>query len=101
MYTRKIYKEQMTQIVNSESLFNTFVNLYQRWLDECQYEDIKDYAKVLLQKITEILPKGTETTFVGGTKRPFGVKFKEDGKTYHVWLKKSGGYLSICMKVVL
>ena len=42
------------------------VNLYWRWLDEREYEDINEYGKVIASKLG--FP-------VQMTKRPFGFKF--------------------------
>jgi hypothetical protein len=38
-------------ILNSEKLGNAFYNLYDRWRDECKYEDINDYGKALTKVI--------------------------------------------------
>lgn len=52
------------------------VNLMARWNDEKEYEDIADYGEVIRKR----LPEGFELT--GMQKRPFGFKFKVDGKHY-------------------
>lgn len=46
-------------------------NLYGRWLDEREYEDFADYAKVMETEVKKLLP---EAEFVCGTKRPFGFR---------------------------
>ena len=45
-------------------------NLYVRWQNEKDYEDIADYAKCFAQ-----IAQDTGCTIVRGTKRPFGVVF--------------------------
>lgn len=46
-----------------------FMNMYDRWLDEKDHEDIKEYGDRLARE----LPEGWKVE--GMTKRPFGVKF--------------------------
>ena len=52
-------------------------NLYFRWLDEREYEDIKDYARAIIPIVNRY---GCE--FVRMSKKPFGFDFKADGRTY-------------------
>ncbi len=49
-----------------DKILPTLGNLYGRWLDEQEYEDIKDYGDV----IKKTLPEGL--TMLKMTKRPFG-----------------------------
>lgn len=49
------------------SIETTMTNLYGRWLDEKEHEDIKDYAKPIK------LPVGFK--LIKMTKRPFGFHF--------------------------
>ena len=53
--------------------------LYDRWRDEREYEDIKDYQKVLAEK----LPEGF--TMIRATKRPFGFQVSVEGGTVQVF----------------
>ncbi len=46
-----------------------FENLAERWLDECKYEDIAEYGRV----IQTWLPAGFKLTAM--MKRPFGFRF--------------------------
>lgn len=51
------------------------MQLYERWQDEKDYEDIKDYLKLLQSRI---IIEGVEVYAI--TKKPFGIKCKcEDG----------------------
>ena len=52
---------------------NLVRNLYGRWLDEGQYEDISEYAKVFSKAL-----KKHKFIFVKVTKKPFGFTFKID-----------------------
>ncbi len=56
---------------------NTLYNLYSRWQDEHEYEDFKEYEKVMSKVF------GSTVT---GTKRPFGFKVTDGGVTYIVKL---------------
>lgn len=47
--------------------------LYQRWQNEREYEEWKDYAK----RMSLMLPK--DFTFKRATKRPFGFEFEAQG----------------------
>ena len=61
-------QEKITRM--TRELQNLLENLYCRWQDEKEYEDIKDYAEVIKKK----LPEGFEMTQM--LKSPFGFKFK-------------------------
>ena len=52
----------------------TFSNLYYRWLDEKEYEDINDYKNVIVSAIGKALPN-LQMTDIKATKRPFGITF--------------------------
>ena len=54
-------------------------NLWSRWQDEKEYEDINDYAKPLVNLAKE---HGIESFTM--TKRPFGCKIPLGGKVYQV-----------------
>ena len=51
--------------------------LYERWLDEKDYEDINDYLPVVAKIADEF-----GVSIVKMTKRPFGFHFTVDGRTY-------------------
>lgn len=61
------------QVYDSEVEF--FGNLYCRWLDEQEYEDIADYKAVIQARIPQM-------EIVKMHKQPFGFTAKAQGKTY-------------------
>ena len=67
------------EIETVKAAYNTIlplmVNLYGRWLDEREYEDINEYAT----PIKNNLPDGV--TLVKMSKRPFGFIFTVDGSS--------------------
>lgn len=66
-------------------------NLWGRWQDEREYEDINDYGKVFAGK----LPEGFSLTRM--TKRPFGFHFSiASGASFHFTVTgRSVGYKQI------
>lgn len=68
---------------------NLLGNLYGRWLDECQYEDIADYGKVLSASAA---PFGLVITKM--TKRPWGCQFHDPSTGAKYALKVSGSSAS-------
>lgn len=70
-------------------------NLYERWVDEHEYEDIEEYG----QALQRILPDDVKLTRM--TQRPFGFHFTRDGKTFHrVYVKASRSRLSFYLERV-
>lgn len=59
----------ITNIFNDDKFQTTMWNLFDRWEDEKEYEDINDYACVV-KKFFNINDKAIRMT-----KRPFGFKF--------------------------
>lgn len=57
---------------NTREFIRTLTDLFFRWLDEHEYENIDDYLKV----IQKVEPRAYEMT-----EEPFGVKVKIEGKT--------------------
>lgn len=57
---------------NAREFIRTLTDLFFRWQDESEYEDLADYLKV----IQEVEPRAYEMT-----EKPFGVKVKIEGKT--------------------
>ena len=55
--------------------------LYSRWLDECKYENIDDYATQLKEAV-----KNIDGMFLAMSKRPFGFTYKLAEATYKVWM---------------
>lgn len=64
-----------------EKAQNLLSDLYSRWSDEKEYEDIKDYQKPLDPIATKC---GVIITKM--TKRPFGCQFTVDGKTFSFFI---------------
>lgn len=66
---------------NARSFFDeaekTFINLYMRWQDEKEHEDIKDY-KIPIQTIAD----RNNCVIEKMTKKPFGCHFVTDERTY-------------------
>ena len=77
-------QNQLKSILNNANFENTIFNLYDRWQDEHEYEDIKDYAKPLENIVSRIIDKDIKLTM---TKRPFGFKFRSN----YAFTTKIGG----------
>jgi hypothetical protein len=81
-------KNVVKGLFENKKFENVFVNLYTRWMDEKEYEDIKDYEKVLTPYV-----EGIGGEVIKMTKRPFGIQFKLEGVKYHFFLTlKQYGY---------
>jgi hypothetical protein len=74
-------EEQTSQ--NALKFFNLaeteFSYLYQRWQDEKEYEDIRDYQKPL-----DSIARPCGVVITKMNKSPFGCNFTVDGKTFAV-----------------
>jgi len=68
---------------NAAGFFNESIDklgyLYNRWQDEMEYEDIKDYQLPL-----NPIAKKFGVTILKMTKKPFGCDFTVDGETYKI-----------------
>jgi hypothetical protein len=84
--------EFINKVIYNEQVSNTFANLWNRWQDEKEYEDINEYAKVLHGAINKI----DECMLFKATKKPFGVKVYRAGQLIHFFMKKKGSYLVMC-----
>jgi hypothetical protein len=62
-----------------QSLHNLMLNLYERWQDESEYEDVKDYGVNLQKAVEEIGGK-----FIKMSKRPFGFTYILADATYQM-----------------
>lgn len=71
---------------NTREFTQTLIDLFFRWLDESEFEDIKDYLKVM-QKVE---PRAIEMTI-----EPFGVKVKIEDKIKHFFIDVKEDKLSI------
>ncbi len=65
-----------------DSVESTLVNLFQRWQDEKDHEDIEKYKEVLWKVLKEKLPEGSFP--VNMTKRPFGIVVSVPNCPYEV-----------------
>ena len=65
-------------------------NLWGRWQDEKEYEDIQDYLTVIQKYIPEAYKI---------TKRPFGIRCKCDDGDIHIQVKRKGDYVKMFGKI--
>jgi len=91
--------EKIKNIINNKSVGNAFFNLYDRWRDESEYEDINDYGKAIMNTINKQYPE-YGAKLLASTKRPFGVKIQIEDKKVHIFAKLKGSYVVICAKLV-
>ena len=89
----------LKELVNNEKIFNTFFNLYDRWQDESEYEDINEYGKVIALTIATEFP--CDVKLVQTTKRPFGVKISTTKGVFKLWIKLEGHFASLCGKKII
>lgn len=89
--------EKLTAIGNNEKVGNCFFNLYDRWRDESEYEDINQYGDVIIKIINDQFPQ-FGASLIASTKRPFGVKINLDGQKFHIQIKLKGCYAFLSVK---
>lgn len=87
-------KQNIINVINNETTLHHFLYLHDRWQDEKEYEDFKDYTTSMMG----YMPQGA--TLVKGTKRPFGVIINYGGGKVHISLKLRGNYASLTAKMV-
>jgi hypothetical protein len=91
--------DKVKSIVSNEKVQNTFYDLYDRWRDECKYEDIEEYGKAIMKSINKNVPN-SGAVLVKATKSPFGIKLKVNDETFLLCVKIRGSYLVMsCLKV--
>lgn len=79
------------KIFENEKFMNRLGYLYSRWLDECMYEDIDEYAEAIIKAMQEANGTPFEVSDVVGTEDPFGVQFTtSNGKRWQVYAKETG-----------
>ena len=84
-------------VVTPQAVLNAvapvLARLYERWVDEAQYENIADYGVV----IAKHLPAGV--TLVGMHKRPFGFTFTDNVglQKFTIMCRAKGNRLDISM----
>ena len=81
--------KELWQNVNDNHA-NLFFNLWGRWQDEKEYEDIQDYLAVIQKYVPEAYKI---------TKRPFGVHCMCDDGSIHIQVKRNGNYLKMFGKM--
>ena len=91
--------ERIKEIINNQSIGSVMYNLYDRWRDESEYEDINEYGKAIVNSIRKNLPH-LEVSFIGATKRPFGVKIQVGDKKAHIFTRIKGSYVQLCAKSI-
>ena len=85
--------ERIKSILNNKTYSEMMCNLYDRWRDEYEYEDINDYAKVIIAKLTALFPS-YNIKLVKPSKRPFGVAITINGEySLMLGVKVRGSYL--------
>ena len=68
--------EKLNAIVNNEKVGNCFFNLYDRWRDESEYEDINQYGDVIIKTINDQFPQfGTSLVSSTRIKRSIHLTF--------------------------
>lgn len=86
-------RENISNVLNNLGTTQKFLNLYERWQDEKDYEDFNEYVTAMMKS----MPTGAK--LIKGTKRPFGVSFNYGGNTVHVALKLEKGYCKLVAKI--
>lgn len=71
----------LTDILNNEKFQNVMIDLYERYLDEGNYEYLINYDSVIEQVLLEIINDGHANSNVKAialnlTREPFGFKYK-------------------------
>ena len=85
---------QPNKLIGNKDFRDNIGYLFDRWyFDEWENEDISDYAKAMVNSIKRFNGEDVSITDIKPTKKPFGVKFKADGKRY--WLKHTTRYISL------
>lgn len=91
-------QEKINCLINNNKVVNTFVNLWGRWQDEKEYEDIRDYASVLIGSIQKNCPE-LGAILHSVTTRPFGIKVvMNDAYLWHIFVKADGNSLVFHVK---
>ena len=82
-------RKEIWAAINNDKTSNFLFNLYGRWQDEKEYEDIADY----LATIQKLIPQAYSIT-----KRPFGIKCKGSDGNIHVFIKQKGNAIQLFIK---
>ena len=79
-------EEKVKAFYAEDRVVDLINNLYARWQHESEYEDFADYA-ALMEKLFEGMDDSF--TFVKAVQRPFGMKFKVDGRLFRISASRS------------
>lgn len=82
--------ENVKKFNDDRTVGQMLVNLAERWLDEKEYEDIREYQKVIQTKADAF-----GITLTGMTKRPFGCTFSDGGYNFTMQVKLRGNRASV------
>ena len=82
-------KQEIWVAINTDKTSEFLFNLYERWQDEKEYEDIADYLTAFQKSISQAYAM---------TKRPFGVKCKGSDGNIHVFVKRKGKTIQLSAK---
>ena len=85
----------LTDILNNEKFQDLMVDLYERYLDEGNYERIDNYDSVIEQVLLEIINNGNTKSNVKAialnvTREPFGFKYESYYMDTHNGIIKVG-----------
>ena len=86
-------RDNIRNVVKNLGTAQKFLNLYERWQDEKDYEDFNEYVAAMMKSMPN------EAKLIKGTKRPFGVIFNYGGNTVQVALKLEKGYCQLVAKI--
>ena len=82
-------------LVNNERVCDVMFNLYLRWLDEWQYEDINEYG-VVLANVIGAEYKGCDVVLLKCESKPFAFTFSIDNEKVRLFIKEQGDNVIIC-----
>jgi hypothetical protein len=82
-------RKEIWAAINSDKTSNFLFNLYGRWQDEKEYEDIADY----LAAIQKSIPQAYAIT-----QKPFGIKCKGSDGNLHAFIKRNGNEIQLFVK---
>ena len=91
--------EKIKNIINNDKVGQAFYNLFDRWQDEQEYEDINEYGKAIHNTIMRQYPE-YDVRLVKTTKEPFGVVIEVDDKKVHIYVELKNLYLYIKAKLI-
>ena len=83
--------DKLSKIINNEKVDDVFYNLFDRWLDESQYEDINEYGKTIINVIDSQFPK-YKVRLVSSTPDPFGIIMEIDHIQFNIYIQLKGDY---------